>query len=470
MTDEAPKPAPYVEPLKVTAVKGVASFSAQNMMLQVIWFLTSLVVLNSITVADYSVMKLVFATVAVPAALYIAGIDSVLLADMGVEREHGRLGQVKDLFRAYVIFEMISAAVIWAGFILFFTFFGDVFSQATRSYLFIASFSIFSQPMQNILIQFFSLFFRFWNVTKVKLFNEGLTLLGIVIFVFFQHKGLYAIILIQVIAPFLAVLISLPSFFALYRKELRHVTPVHAGLFARLRAHGKWSIASAYVLKTWDAAHLFLIDRLIGREAVALYSLADSLWGHLISLFPIKSILDAMLPQRTKDETTARRNLVHGFKYAAIGFVLLGIASAIGGYPFLWLFFPKYVAAFPVFLGFLLMIPRFAFSSVLSPLLRAYKFQKSGFTAAVNSLVMTVVLAFVLFPVLGMAGAIIEVVVVSTVQVYIVYRTFIKKYPAFKLHLSELMTWDRYDADTIQTLVKGIRSRLRMSKAASGPQ
>ncbi len=437
-------------------------FSFQNVLLQVIWFLTSLVLLNSITVVDYSVLKLVFAAIAVPSALYIAGIDPIVLADMGVEREFGRLGVLKGLFRAYVIFEVLSACILWSGFILLLTAFKGHFSPLTYQYIFAASFIILSRPLQNILFQLFGLFLRFQQMTFLKLYDEGLTLLAMVYFVFYLRQGVYAAILIQVVAPLVAVTLSLPAFFILYRKQLRGVRREKAGFFARLRAHGKWSIAAAYVVNGWDALRLFFIDHFIGREAVALYSLADSLWGHLISLFPVKSILSAMLPQRTKDETTARHNLIRGFKYSFLGFTILGLLSAVTGYQFLRIFFPKYIAAFPIFLGFLLMIPKFSFSSALSPLLRAYKFQLAGFLAALFSLVLTVAFAYILYPRLGMKGVVAETVITNTILICLVYKAFIRKYPAFRLRMREIFSWDRYDADTIRMLVKSFLQRLKL--------
>jgi|GEM_PF-2458951 len=447
--------------MKELAVKGVATLSVQSVLLQGIWFFTSLVLLNSISVFDYSVLKLVLVAVAFPSALYIAGIDPIILADMGVEREHGRLGALKSLFRAYAIFEIISAFVIWTGFYIFISFFKGSFSPPTQEYLFAASFMIFSRPLQNILIQFFNLYFQFKRITLMKLYDEGLTLLSLLFFVFYLKQGIYAAILIQVISPFIAVLLSLPAFFALYRKHLHRVQREPAGFWARLRAHGKWSIAAAYVSSGSDALHLFFIDRFIGREAVALYSLADSLWGHVTSLFPAKSILSAMIPQRARDEATARQSLIRGSKYAFLGFTAVGLAATIGGYPFLQTFFPKYVAAFPVFLGLLLMIPKTAFSSALGPLLRAYKFQKAGFSAALLSLVLTAVFAYVLYPAFGMKGVIAEVVLTGSILVYVVYRSFIHKYPSFKIRLREIFSWDQYDSDMMMILVKGIWRRAK---------
>lgn len=454
------------QPLKAMAVKGVAVITAQNVMLLGIWFLTSLALLNAISVADYGVLKLVFAVVAVPSALYIAGLDPIIQADMGVERERGRLGVLKSLFRAYVLFEIISAVVIWLGFVLCISFFKDSFNEATQAYLFLASFTIFARPLQNILIQFFSLYFRFRQVTMVKLIDELATLAATLYFVWYLQQGLYAAIVIQAVVPFVSVVFCLPAFVALYRKQLRGIQFEPAGFFARIRAHAKWSIAAAYVLKASDSLHLFFIDRFVGREAVALFSLADALWGYMTSLFPIKTVLDAMVPQRAQEEAVARQNLVRGTKYTFLGYAMLGALCAICGYPFLSLFYPKYVKAFPVFLGLLLMIPRVSFSTALGPLLRAYKFQRPGFTAAVVSLVLTVIFAYMLYPTFGMVGVIAEVVLTNTILVYIVYKIFIKRYPAFRLRLGELFTWDTYDADTVGILVRAVRARFKLSSRA----
>lgn len=452
------------ESLKVLAVKGLVTFSAQNLILKVIWFLTSLVLLNSVTIFDYSVLRLVFATIAVPSALYIAGVDSMILADMGVERESGKLGTVKSLFRSYVVFEIVSAVIIWSGFIFFISFFKDFFSPPTLRYLFAASFLIFSRPLQNIVIQFFNLFFSFRRVTLLKLYEAGMTLAAMAFFVFYLRQGIYAAILIQVVAPFIATCLSLPTFVALYRKNLQSVSREPAGFYVRLKAHGKWAIASSYVLTGSDSLRLFFIDHFIGRGAVALYSLADALWNHLTSLFPVKSILDVMIPQSSKAEAVARQSLIRGFKYALLGFTALGVLSSVGGYPFLRTFFPKYVAAFPIFLGLLLMIPRLSFSAALGPLLRAYKFQLAGFSAALTSLFLTIGLAYVLYPIFGMAGVVSEFIITNTLLIYIVYRAFIKKYPAFKINMREIFSWDSYDAEMFRILFYGLRQRLKLRR------
>ncbi len=460
---------PHNQSFKVLAVKGVAAISFQNVLLQGIWFFTSIVLLNAISVTEFSILKIVFATIAVPSALFIAGLDPIILADMGVERERGNMGVVKSLFRAYIIFELVAACCIWIGFVFFLSLFkqyfeyssvGTLVSQSgslhnTYQYLFAASFTIFSKPLQNIYIQFFSLYFQFTRVTYVKLFDELVTLGATVYFVFFLHQGIYAAILIQIVSPFVALALTTPAVIALYKKQLHEVKSESADFFARIKAHGKWSIGSAYVMKVTDALHLYFIDQFIGRPAVAIFSLADALWGHLISLFPIKSILDTVVPQRSLDETVARNNLIRGIKYSFLGFMILGSGAAIGGYPFLYMFFPKYIQSFPVFLGLLLLIPRIAFSSALAPLLRAYKYQFVGFTAACISLFFTTVFAYILYPVFGMKGVVCEVVLTSSVYVYINYVLFIKKYPAFRIQCREIFSWDAYDSELIGIAIKG---------------
>lgn len=448
---------------KKLAVKGVASYSTQNILLQFVWFFTSLILLNSISVADYSILKLILAAVAVPSAMYIAGLDPIILSDLGVEREKGRLGVVKGLFQSYIIFEIVSAVLIWSGFILTIKFIGHVFDPATRSYLFVASFLIFVRPLQNIFIQFFNLFFHFKQVTLVKFYAEAGILLGLAYFVWYAHQGLYTALLVQVVVPFIAITLSFPVFFSVYRKELSHVKTESGGFFSRIKAHGKWSIAAAYVLKASDGLRLFFIDRFIGREAVAIFSLADGLWNRVVSIFPIKTVLDAMLPQRSQDEGAARRSLVSGSKYAFLGLAGLGLVAAIVGYPFLSVFFPKYMSAFPVFLGFLLMIPRVSFSSALGPLLRAYRFQRSGFFGALASIILSTVLAFVLYPLFGMVGVVAEVVVSSALLIQIVYISFVKQYPVFKIRMKEFFTWDQNDREMVSLIMKRVMRRSRVS-------
>jgi O-antigen/teichoic acid export membrane protein len=192
-------------------------------------------------------------------------------------------------------------------------------------------------------------------------------------------------------------------------------------------------------------ARLWVIQRLLGHEAVGLYSVAIGLIGHTMALVPLSSIVAPMLPQYVHDRQRFTKLLNKAMKYQFLAYLAVGVVGFFVFPPVLQWLFPSYAAAMPLFRIMLIGLVPVAFISVLTPAFFALKLQKSFFFSMVFKTVVSIVFTFGLVVMFGIFGLAYEYIFTSLVYGFERLRTLRKHVPGISISRTYLFTFDDDD-------------------------
>jgi O-antigen/teichoic acid export membrane protein len=158
----------------------------------------------------------------------------------------------------------------------------------------------------------------------------------------------------------------------------------------------------------------WLVKFFINTEAVAIYSVAESIFGAVKTLIPT-STLSVLIPAGVSDEKRRERLLLRGTKYYIIAGMILGVLSVVIVPPFVSSFLPDYEPSVPLFILLLLALPFLGFRVVGAQFMIALRKQKFIFAVNIVKIIAGVVLPVVLLYLFGLWGMAIERILVAAI-------------------------------------------------------
>lgn len=241
-------------------------------------------------------------------------------------------------------------------------------------------------------------------------------------FILFAVLGATEAMIAHVIASLIATIVFLPSFFKLYAPWRNIRATQKSVLWWVVRTHGKWSIVSQVFSKTLSGAGIrpWLIKFFVNTEAVAIFSVAESLFGAVKEFLPVRT-LNAIIPREVQNKKRLSALAVRGVKYLVLLGVLLGSAAFFGVPALVKVLFPHYEASIALFQLLLVLLPILAFRSMGTTIIGALRRQKVLFFFASTRSVVRLVLALALLPIFGIWGMVYERIIVSVLSVVAIY-------------------------------------------------
>lgn len=436
--------------------KGAAWTASATLLVKAVGFLYLLIVLNHLTVFEYGVAELVITAVPLLSFFQLPGLQTTVVADMGRERAAGNLPRMKGLAISYLKLQYFFAVFAWAA-----VFFGAHllavwYGKGSTVLLFqIISFSFLISPLRNTMQAVQSVFFAFRQQSVYAFLEEcwKLILVAILFFVLgFRIGGLLvAVVLSQVFA-----LLTIVRFFFMLSPDFFAASAERYPVFHFLYHHGKWGVLSNYTGTFGKNVRPWIINFILGPQAVGVFAVAQGLIGHTLSLTPLDTVIKPILPQYVHMKERFYALIAKAVKYELFGYVAAGVAAAIG-VPFLvhW-FFPQYVSAVSLFWIMLLALIPAAFDAIFSGVFFALQAQRNLFWASVYKLF----LIFVLLPpsvyLFGLFGIAYANIFINLLYVWERYLKLKRLMPEFSLRLKYIMTVDETDKIIIKRTLKVI--------------
>ncbi|MDP2676839.1 MAG: hypothetical protein Q8O83_04105 [bacterium] len=358
-------------------------------------------------------------------------------------------GEGNDSFAKKLYIELTAARTVVGVLLWAVTFFGaSLFSfrfgadaiALIRILSFLFLYEILLRLMQPILL----LRMKFFVLGTRGVLNKSFQFLLLLFFFFFMHLGVREVILSQVVAAFLSLIFFVPAFIGSYKPWMR-VVPAQQGIMLRiLMSYGKWAFFRPMLNKATTFVSTWLIKLLISTEAVAIFSVAQSMVG-LVKGFTPTGSLSILIPISLQDKERAQRILSYGTKYL----VLLSIVLALGGLavapPLIYLFFPQYVPALPLFY---LMLPHMvinAAGAVATIFFFALRKQKFLFLQSVLSSVSTIGLYLILIPLFGIWGLALEYIITPLFLLGVLYWYIKTIKPGVWIQWSAILSFGKED-------------------------
>lgn len=441
---------------------GVFWVSTGAFAVRVIGFLTSIFLLRAFSLHEYGTYQLVLSTAGLLALATLQGIDEVIFAAGAKSVSAQDSIGMRHLLRGFWAFKMATGILAWA-FIFFASGFlqrwysGDIlFFLRTYAWVFLLL------PFERVILFSYSVHRQFKRSSLYGFLQEFLKGVLIVLFVGVFHLGVKGILLAMILAMFLTVATFGFRPFSVMFLDWRGTSLMP--FFRLLKAQGVWTIAQRLLRQGEKNARPLLIQAMLGREAVALFSFAEKVYGYAAGIFPLSDVLMPSVAGESQNRERLQRVLVRGIKYTVPFYTVIALGIALIAPIVIPYAFPLYASGLPVLYGVLCYFPFIGLAYLMTAFFVSHQEQAAQFWAiCVRESIFLMLLPLCIW-LFGVTGLGIEFFL--TLSLYNVVRIFLlwKKYPELSFTFGELFRIDSYDRQIFQRVRAKINRYLPFSK------
>lgn len=377
---------------------------------------SGLVLLRLLPLEDYGVLVLAYS--AVTPVNFIAGLA---MHDLIVSRASGLragAGSGSDGLVGSFVFWFAAGLVVVVAAALVARPWLRTWHEAADVYFWWVLGAAITTPLRNLLITLFRVEQDFAAIKRTDIARSCALAAGYVLFIGAFGLGLRGGFMAYVVANLLPAVMALP---ALARAARRLGPSLRPGPVAALmREEGKWQ-ASRYALTTLHgSARPWLIQAVLGLEAVALFNAAKSVLGIPGDLLPIKEALIPMMGREAANPANIRLLYAESLRYAVLVFGLLAALIAASAPLVFGLIFPQYSDAVPLIQVMSLSYLAAGIATPQASVMYALRLQKFYFSTTALNFALMFALGIPLmlaFGVIGMGVAfVLNAVVASLVR------------------------------------------------------
>ncbi len=450
-------------------LRGEISYGFWGIVGTVVGLGNTFLTITSLTIYQYGVFQLLLSSYAFLAVLIGLGGETIR-NDLLRFVSTGREAEAKKLFHENGIFRMVIGVLLWAFVFFNADFLSFRFGPEFIFHIKLISFLFLHDAMLFALRLSLDARKRFHEIASRASIAKIVQLGMLSYFFFFQVLGLKELLMSLVTSYFVALGFLIVPFIRSYA-PWRYVHAVSGGfLYDALKSYGKWELVLPAATKFSNVAQTWLTKLFIGTEAVAIFSIAQTVVGTLAGTFPVKT-LSTLVPLEIADKAKIQRIFNQGLKYLLVYSLAISSVAALS-VPFLiqWLF-PNYVVSLPYFFILLLTVPLSAFSVMASIFLVVFRRQKFLFFQKIFKMLIGIPLYIVLLPLLGLWGLAIHGILLSIALNVIVYwQLHHGGAESVRVEKRALVRFDRNDWDFAKrmwrissTFVLGAVSRIKPS-------
>jgi O-antigen/teichoic acid export membrane protein len=448
---------PFEHSAKRTIATGVFWDSVGSVAIKALSFISVFLVLTHLNVHEYGLVELALSVFSLFGIFLLPGLNAVVIADMGIEKSKNNISQAKSIYWNYFYLQLALSIIAWS--IVFFgshliaSVYGDHISTLVQ----IVSFLFLLSPFRALYMVLYSVHNKFFTRSVFSFIEEFGKLSLLVACIFLFDFGIKGIIFTYVGSQVVSIVCMLPSLVSLYRKNYHQIPMVRLPFLFLLKEHGKWGIMSNYMNIFGQNVRLWVIKGVLGTEAVGLFSLAQGLLNNTISLISFSNVLSSVMPQYVHVKEKFHRIANKAIKYQLIAYLCVGVIAFFAFPSVLALFFPQYVAAFPLYRILLLSMVPNAFAVVLTPMIFALKAQKDLFAVMTIKAVAIGLFGFVCMSLFGLYGIAYEFILVTCLYVFERYRRIKKISEGFSISRKDIFSIDENDDVIIDKVTSSLR-------------
>lgn len=425
-----------------TAGEGTFLISASTIVLKVIGLATVFLMLSNLEAGQYGNLELALSITALLSIFMLPGFDVVMVADIGSEIGKGNGRQAGAVLAAFLALQCILAMIAFLGTLFAAELLASAYNIST-AYVQIVSFLFLLGPMRSAYGILFRARMQFFLQSLISLLEETFKLVSVWVLFFMIKPGVITVLVSILVAQSLTLIFLMPAF-------ISSVRLLRGGEFEGIRwwhlltGHRMWGLLASYTGNVGRSVRLWLIQHMLGPEAVGLYAVASGLIGHTTALVPLSTVLTSLLSHYAHQKERFVRLLVKGIQYQFLANMLLIVVGFLLFPPILGRLFPQYVEAFPLFQLMLFALIPGAIVTIVTPAFFALKQQKSYFASTAFKAVLTVLFSYLGIFWFGLFGLAFESIVTAGIQAFERVRSLRRHVPELPpLRLFSL----RFDAD-----------------------
>lgn len=425
--------------------------------------LDSFFILSSLSLYQFGVYQLLLSLYAILSDFFHDVFSEVITNDITRFIGEGREDKAKRLFYDYTAFRFGMAVIPCALVFFFAPIIGGYYGYGADfiSFVRLIAFLFVADAAVLVATLILKLRLQFAVLAPRATAQKFIQFLALAFFYFFSHITIREIFLAQIIGALGVVAVMLP---ALVRSmsPWRGIAPSRGLLMPGIvRGWGKWALPQSFLTDFTGKIRPWLIKIFLGTEVVGLFGVANTFISAVKDLLPIRTP-GLLVPRKTDDQAAIARFYRYGTKYY-VWLALALSAVAAGGVPLvIFLLFPKFSSALPLFYLLLASIPLFAFTKPASFLLVAFRRQEFLFWQAVFQSALSFILLMVLLPMAGAAGLAYTEIITIAVSGFLRQRFIAREglAPRFRLHtLLALDAEDHANLASAKAYFRGLLAR-----------
>ncbi len=408
-----------------TYLKGEAAFGLWGMVSKGIAGINALLIITNLDIYRYGLYVLIFSFYYIITGFFVRPLSEVVFNDIIRFHKENKLPEAKKLLLENFILRLGVAFIIFLG--VFFganlitRFYGEDLALLFR----IISFVFIADAITSTLRVLIQINLRFALLAIRQMLYNGVKFLLLVSFLFFSSLNITEALLAHVIAVFIMTFSFIPLYIRFFRPWRQVESARHSVFLGMVKTHGKWAFLSQPLMALGNNARPWLIKFFISTEAVALYSVAESLFGAVKSLLPM-STLDTLIPREMSDRARRGALLLRGAKY----FFIAGVALAGAGLLMIplavYLALPKYESSIPLFLILLIALPFISLRAWAVQFVIALRRQRFIFSSNVLKAALAIISPITLLYLFGIWGMALEriltALIIGTVYYWYLFR------------------------------------------------
>ena len=430
--------------LKYIAAEGTFWISSSTIIIKIIGLFSVFFVLHALAVEQYGMLELALSIPMLLSIFLLPGLDTLVIADMGAFLGRGEEREARATLFSFMRLQYLLAVAAWALGFFGASFFTEIYPISIQ-YVHAASFLFLLGPLRTTYAVLFRAQLKFFLLSFIS-FLEELFKFTIVAFLFFTGDlGVLDVITAIAAAQFVTIVVLAIPFVRSWNQLERGGEPQPHPWLSLLHERGIWSILSVYAGNVGKAARLWVIQRILGAEAVGLYAVATGLMGHTMALAPLSTVVAPILPQFVHDLRRFATIFSKAIKYQLIAYATIGVIGAVVFPPILVQLFPDYAPAMPLFQIMLVGLLPIAVLSVVTPAFSALKLQKNFFISVLIKDVVSIVAVWTLITLFGIWGVAYEYVLSQTFYVYERLRRLRGFVPQLQGMSSRIFSFDEDD-------------------------
>lgn len=437
---------------------GMAWSSGASFLIKVAGLLYTFFLLRYLGLKEYGTYQIVLSAYGLLGIFFLPGIEDVVVARASAMLGERKGGEASSLGAGYAVMLILCTVFVFllGAFLSVVAMRRGMFGVDVIRYFDLLLLLLFLLPLERIILFDSGIHHDFARQNGYSLVREGVRLItGIVAVVSFNDKILWLIL-----TTIFSYLIAIFAFGSNILRKYLHVQEKKSGfheVIALVKKQGPWLITQRVMRQLEKNCRPFFVQFFLGREAVGLFSLADKLLTHVMTLLPASTVLVPLLARIRNEKQRVRRIFTLGIKYSIPLYSVYTVANYIC-LPILFKYaFPTYATALPLFNVLLLYIPMTGVAFLLTALFVSLQEQKNMAIISIGRSVLTVMIAPICILVFGIKGIVYEYII--TLYLFLAARYILLRYidPELGVDIREILHWDSSDS---------ARCRLALSKLA----
>lgn len=433
-------------------VSNTSILAISNIIARAASFVSVIIMTTNLSLFEYGILTLALALSGPILTLCNLGFDELITADVARYLGEKKYDYAKKLLISYFSFQWLMLPIIGFGVYLLRPFLQEQYGELLYNHVYVLLYYVALQLARTGINTFLNIHSGFLGIAKAQVAEPIIRCLFLFGLIGINHVTVEYVLWSYVIGSMASIMVALPAVYRTILPYLSYATTKRNMLWLVIRSHGKWQGVIQVITSAINSLRYHFINVIISTEAVALYSVAQSMYSVLTSLLPIKTVIAPLIAHRIADKANMRSFIEKASKYTLATYILAMTGALIAAPLVIAFFFPKYVAAIILFEIMVLRLPLNMFSVIQVPLMVANKEQKfMSMVATVNLCLMAIFTPLFLYT-FGIMGTILEWLVTAIIIVILREKHLRRKYRIKTFSWKAFLSFDATDVQVLREL------------------